>query len=115
MQFSDTSLALLFRQSCICLCAILHTYMTFQHTNKHSQCVRINVTTACRHGKPCYLLVGPEGDFTTSEVQMMVAAGVQPVGLGDLRLRTETAALALLTAAMLFESSTGRYCTEGHA
>jgi 16S rRNA (uracil1498-N3)-methyltransferase len=50
-------------------------------------------------------MVGPEGDFTTSEVQMMVAAGVHPVGLGDLRLRTETAGLALLTAAMLFESS----------
>jgi len=53
-------------------------------------------------------MVGPEGDFTTSEVQMMVAAGVQPVGLGDLRLRTETAGLALLTAAMLFESSARR-------
>lgn len=47
------------------------------------------------------LVVGPEGDFTEEELQGMVQAGALPVGLGPLRLRVETAALALLSAARL--------------
>ena len=45
---------------------------------------------------PVYLLVGPEGDFTDDEVAHFAEAGALPVGLGLLRLRVETAALALL-------------------
>jgi len=47
------------------------------------------------------LLVGPEGDFTPEEVEALVAAGAKPVGLGANRLRTETAAVALLSLCML--------------
>lgn len=54
-----------------------------------------------RSVEPCYLLVGPEGDFSAEEVQALADAGVLPVGLGSNRLRTETAALALLAAAVL--------------
>lgn len=53
-------------------------------------------------GQPCYLLVGPEGDFTDAEVASLAAAGVLPAGLGPTRLRTETAAIAALSAAVLF-------------
>uniref|UniRef100_A0A383W305 16S rRNA (uracil(1498)-N(3))-methyltransferase n=1 Tax=Tetradesmus obliquus TaxID=3088 RepID=A0A383W305_TETOB len=53
-------------------------------------------------GQRCYLLVGPEGDFTPAEVQGLADARVLPVGLGSNRLRTETAAMALLSAAVLF-------------
>ncbi|GAB4816863.1 hypothetical protein N2152v2_003909 [Parachlorella kessleri] len=42
------------------------------------------------------LIVGPEGDFTSKELEQLVAVGAQAVGLGDLRLRAETAAVALL-------------------
>lgn len=45
------------------------------------------------------LLVGPEGDFTPEEMEAIVAAGALPVGLGELRLRVETAALSGLSAA----------------
>ena len=45
---------------------------------------------------PAFLLVGPEGDFTDDEVALFAQAGALPVGLGHLRLRVETAALALL-------------------
>lgn len=38
-------------------------------------------------------LIGPEGDFSLSEVGGAVAAGFFPVSLGESRLRTETAAL----------------------
>lgn len=47
------------------------------------------------------LLVGPEGDWTPEELQMLAGAGARPVGLGRNRLRTETAAIALLAAATL--------------
>jgi 16S rRNA (uracil1498-N3)-methyltransferase len=46
-------------------------------------------------------LIGPEGDFTPHEVARLAEAGVLPVGLGPNRLRTETAAIAALAAAVL--------------
>jgi 16S rRNA (uracil1498-N3)-methyltransferase len=39
------------------------------------------------------VLVGPEGDFSTEEVEQALAAGYRAVSLGNTRLRTETAAL----------------------
>jgi 16S rRNA (uracil1498-N3)-methyltransferase len=41
--------------------------------------------------KDAVLLIGPEGDFTTAEIEAALAAGCQPVSLGTTRLRTETA------------------------
>lgn len=37
------------------------------------------------------ILIGPEGDFSTDEIEMALNAGFRPVSLGDSRLRTETA------------------------
>ncbi|MFD0701230.1 16S rRNA (uracil(1498)-N(3))-methyltransferase [Myroides pelagicus] len=39
------------------------------------------------------LLVGPEGDFSASEISLALEKGYKPVSLGHTRLRTETAAL----------------------
>jgi 16S rRNA (uracil1498-N3)-methyltransferase len=39
------------------------------------------------------LLIGPEGDFTPEEIQQALQAGYRAVGLGENRLRTETAAV----------------------
>lgn len=39
------------------------------------------------------LLVGPEGDFSTSEINLALEKGYKPVSLGHTRLRTETAAV----------------------
>lgn len=47
------------------------------------------------------LLIGPEGDFTPEEIEMLMDSGAVPVGLGQLRLRVETAAMAILTTVML--------------
>jgi len=41
--------------------------------------------------------VGPEGDFTPAEVEMIQARGVLPITLGPLVLRSETAALYCLS------------------
>ncbi|MDC1519123.1 RsmE family RNA methyltransferase, partial [bacterium] len=43
------------------------------------------------------ILIGPEGDFTTSEVQQAFDAGFQGLDLGEFRLRTETAAIVAVT------------------
>lgn len=40
------------------------------------------------------ILIGPEGDFSTAEIQLALQQNYQPVTLGSTRLRTETAALA---------------------
>jgi 16S rRNA (uracil1498-N3)-methyltransferase len=37
------------------------------------------------------ILIGPEGDFSPSEVEAAIAVGFVPVSLGESRLRTETA------------------------
>lgn len=37
------------------------------------------------------ILIGPEGDFSSEEIEHAIKAGFHPVSLGDSRLRTETA------------------------
>jgi 16S rRNA (uracil1498-N3)-methyltransferase len=51
------------------------------------------------NGAGCILLVGPEGGFADAEVAAAQAAGFQPVGLGPLILRSETAAIVALALA----------------
>ncbi len=50
---------------------------------------------------PLLLLVGPEGGFSEKEVDHAIVSGAQIVNLGQKRLRTETAACALLVLANL--------------
>lgn len=47
------------------------------------------------------ILIGPEGDFSETEIRMAVLAGFAAVSLGPSRLRTETAAVAACHAAHL--------------
>jgi len=60
------------------------------HLEEHSQLPLLQVVPSAS----CCVLIGPEGDFSPSEIQMAYAAGIKPVTLGSSRLRTETAALA---------------------
>lgn len=46
---------------------------------------------ALRKGRDVLILIGPEGDFSEQEVELAIANGFVPVGLGRSRLRTETA------------------------
>ena len=45
------------------------------------------------------ILIGPEGDFTTQEIDYALQNGCVPVSLGNTRLRTETA--GIVAAALL--------------
>ncbi|MDE5877420.1 MAG: 16S rRNA (uracil(1498)-N(3))-methyltransferase [Muribaculaceae bacterium] len=44
-------------------------------------------------GNDAVIMIGPEGDFSPSEVARAMEAGFVPVTMGESRLRTETAAL----------------------
>lgn len=46
-----------------------------------------------RANKDTLILIGPEGDFSTEEINMALNSGYNPISLGDNRLRTETAAV----------------------
>lgn len=43
------------------------------------------------------ILIGPEGDFTTEEINAALQLGYKPVTLGETRLRTETAGVVAAT------------------
>lgn len=44
-------------------------------------------------GEKVTILIGPEGDFSSEEIELALKHGWQPVSLGNSRLRTETAAI----------------------
>ena len=43
--------------------------------------------------EPVTILIGPEGDFSTNEIEQAMSQGYIGIHLGSSRLRTETAAL----------------------
>ncbi|WP_235299188.1 16S rRNA (uracil(1498)-N(3))-methyltransferase [Portibacter marinus] len=47
-----------------------------------------------KSGKNATILIGPEGDFTSGEINLATSKGAKAVSLGDYRLRTETAGIA---------------------
>jgi len=52
-----------------------------------------NLSREIEEGKRCLILIGPEGDFTTEEVNLTETYGFQKISLGKSTLRTETAGL----------------------
>jgi len=44
-------------------------------------------------GRDATILIGPEGDFSNSEIETAIGQNYEPISLGENRLRTETAAL----------------------
>lgn len=56
-----------------------------------------DLTSAYSPEQDALLLIGPEGDFTPEEAELLLASGFHAVSLGKARLRTETAAIAACT------------------
>ncbi len=52
-------------------------------------------------GRNTLILIGPEGDFDSSELELALENGYIPVSLGESRLRTETAGLVACHTAIL--------------
>jgi 16S rRNA (uracil1498-N3)-methyltransferase len=44
-----------------------------------------------------HIVIGPEGDFSADEIDLLITNKFQPVLLGNSRLRTETAAIAAVS------------------
>ena len=52
------------------------------------------------HGEFSHLIcIGPEGDFSSSEINLAIENGFSPISLGNTRLRAETAGIVATTLA----------------
>lgn len=58
-------------------------------------------------GKDATILIGPEGDFSPEEVELAKSKGFIVVGLGDSRLRTETAGVVAVHSVVLMNKEQG--------
>lgn len=74
---------------------IAHCYNDQERTDLFDQ-----LHTLPKEATVC-VMVGPEGDFSTDEVEAALAHGFKPITLGNSRLRTETAGLMAVTMAQL--------------
>ena len=54
---------------------------------------RISLKKALKLNTDVLILIGPEGDFSSPEINLAIASGFKAVTLGNTRLRTETAAV----------------------
>lgn len=55
----------------------------------------------CREAQHGIMIIGPEGDFTMKELELLTSHGARLVSLGSNRLRVETAAIAMMAAAQV--------------
>lgn len=53
------------------------------------------INTKAEPGDAILILIGPEGDFSPNEIRQAMQAGFEPISLGESRLRTETAGIAV--------------------
>ena len=65
---------------------------------------KVGFSNTYKPGSDVTVVIGPEGDFSPSEVEMLKKAGYVPVTFGESRLRTETAALYGLQAVHIINS-----------
>ena len=65
---------------------------------------RLSLPGVYRPGQDVMVLIGPEGDFSSEEVQAARDAGFVPVTLGESRLRTETAGMMAVAAIHALDS-----------
>ena len=63
------------------------------HCNENLERIALNTLRQTQHDsvKNITFLIGPEGDFSDKEIQLLAEKGVKAVSLGSQRLRTETA------------------------
>lgn len=63
--------------------------------------ISINEALSTLGGKDVTIMIGPEGDFSRSEIELAISNGWQCVSLGESRLRIETAALVAVSSVYL--------------
>lgn len=65
---------------------------------------KTKLQSSVKDAKHITILIGPEGDFSTNEIQLAVQQGCTPLSLGINRLRTETAAILACAHVALLQS-----------
>ena len=71
---------------------------SLQRERRHPRAVwRAFETAHGRRPQSVGVWIGPEGDFTPAELEAIMTAGAQPISLGPLVLRVETAAIYCLS------------------
>ncbi|WP_460218833.1 16S rRNA (uracil(1498)-N(3))-methyltransferase [Psychroserpens sp. MEBiC05023] len=92
------------KQSLHCYLPILNKAVSFKEFIKQSnegqtfiahceETERLSLKQALKTNQDVTILIGPEGDFSTKEIELAIKNNFKPVMLGETRLRTETAAI----------------------
>lgn len=55
--------------------------------------LKVHFKNAYQKGKSTLVLIGPEGDFSSTEIELALKNNFKPISLGENRLRTETAGI----------------------
>lgn len=65
------------------------------HCNENLERISLNLLREPQHDnfETYTFLIGPEGDFSDKEIQLLAEKGIKAVSLGNQRLRTETAGI----------------------
>jgi 16S rRNA (uracil1498-N3)-methyltransferase len=67
------------------------------HARRFDAVLGEHIQNTGRRPRSALVLVGPEGDFTPAEINFATGSGCQPITLGPIVLRTETAAIYCLS------------------
>ncbi len=87
---ADLSLKSLIAQSTIPCKMIAYVDESLQALESNQRLTPANYYSP---GQDSLILIGPEGDFSPSELELALSQGYQPISLGGSRLRSETAAV----------------------
>lgn len=75
-------------------------FINSENTSKGLKCIahceetdKKSLKSVLKQNQKITILIGPEGDFSSEEIELAKQAGFIPVTLGESRLRTETAAV----------------------
>ncbi|MCW1953905.1 MAG: 16S rRNA (uracil(1498)-N(3))-methyltransferase [Flavobacteriia bacterium] len=83
--------------------------MNFEGSTYIAHCeadqTKVSLSAQDLKAKQIHILIGPEGDFSHSEIQKALSKGFKAVSFGNTRLRTETAALYATAAVALQNES----------
>lgn len=71
-----------------------HSNLLIAHCEKGH---KMSLKEALDSKAPTTILIGPEGDFSPTEIQLALESGARPIHLGSSRLRTETAGLVAVS------------------
>ncbi|WP_196890536.1 16S rRNA (uracil(1498)-N(3))-methyltransferase [Aureivirga marina] len=63
---------------------------------------KVLLKNSLKENKDTLILIGPEGDFSTKEIEKAISKNFKPVSLGNSRLRTETAAVVACHSVSFF-------------